>query len=90
MSLLCSFPPIADENARILTVGQYAGAGIFGCRAIFWPHKRNLFWPIMAELLQFDVSASYEEKTAVLRASGIALWDVLQYCHREGSLDADI
>lgn len=89
MSLLYSFAPIADENARILILGSMPGQASLDAGQ-YYAHKRNLFWPIMAELLQFDVSASYEEKTAALRAAGIALWDVLQSCKREGSLDANI
>ena len=32
----------------------------------------------------------YEERQRILRDRGVAVWDVLRECHREGSLDADI
>jgi TDG/mug DNA glycosylase family protein len=32
----------------------------------------------------------YAERVEQLKASGVAVWDVLQSCVREGSLDADI
>ncbi len=89
MQLLYSFAPIADENARILILGSMPGQVSLDAGQ-YYAHKRNLFWPIMAELLQFDPAAAYEEKTAALRAAGIAVWDVLQSCHRVGSLDAGI
>ena len=44
----------------------------------------------MGELLDFPSDAPYRRRTAVLRRSGIALWDTLQSCERPGSLDGAI
>jgi len=44
----------------------------------------------MAVLFEADATAPYEVRVAALRAHGIALWDVLKSCRREGSLDADV
>ena len=32
----------------------------------------------------------YEEQVAVLLSKGFAIWDIVQSCHRPGSLDSDI
>lgn len=56
----------------------------------YYAHPRNLFWPIMAELLSFDAQLPYPERTRQLVSNQIALWDVLQHCHRPGSLDSNI
>jgi hypoxanthine-DNA glycosylase len=34
--------------------------------------------------------ADYRLRVRLLKAAGIAVWDVLETCHRPGSLDADI
>lgn len=44
----------------------------------------------MAELLGFDSNSNYERKTQALKSNGIALWDVLEKCDRDGAADANI
>jgi hypoxanthine-DNA glycosylase len=44
----------------------------------------------MGRLLGFDARAPYARRVAALKARGIAVWDVLHSCVREGSLDASI
>lgn len=56
----------------------------------YYAYRHNQFWPIMAELLGFDVSLPYAKRCLELRRAGIAVWDVLQQCERPGSLDSAI
>ncbi|MFT3733453.1 MAG: DNA-deoxyinosine glycosylase [Rhodocyclaceae bacterium] len=56
----------------------------------YYAHPQNLFWKILGTALGFDPAMPYEQRTAQLAAAHIAVWDVLQSCVREGSLDADI
>jgi hypoxanthine-DNA glycosylase len=56
----------------------------------YYAFSRNAFWGIMEAHFGISRTAPYPERTAALRAHGIALWDVLQSCSRESSLDADI
>ncbi len=56
----------------------------------YYAHGRNAFWPIMGELFGAGPEKSYRERQGILMENGIAVWDVLQFCRREGSLDANI
>lgn len=89
MSRIQGFPPIAGPQARILILGSMPSEASLKAQE-YYAHPRNQFWSLMAELLGFDKSASYAERTAALEQSGIAVWDVLKSCVRKGSLDSDI
>lgn len=56
----------------------------------YYAHPRNAFWRILGEITGATPEQPYDERLRRLREHGIALWDVLQQCHRPGSLDADI
>jgi double-stranded uracil-DNA glycosylase len=86
---LCSFPPIESKSARVLVLGSMPGAASLQAgRYYAYPH--NAFWPIMGELFGAGPTVAYEKRILLLKRTGLALWDVMASCVREGSLDADI
>lgn len=89
MASVCSFAPIADSAARVLILGSMPGRASLAAYE-YYAHPQNAFWPIMGALLGTDPAQPYPARTAALKKAGIALWDVLASCEREGSLDADI
>ena len=84
-----SFPAIADSAARRLVLGTMPGKASLRAGE-YYAHQRNAFWGIIDALFGVPASAPYLQRGAGLRAQGIALWDVLQSCSRDSSLDADI
>ena len=56
----------------------------------YYAHRHNAFWPVMGELFGAGPAVAYEKRILILRRAGLALWDVLASCIREGSLDAHI
>lgn len=84
-----SFPPIADVNARALVLGSMPGVASLEAGQ-YYAHPRNAFWPIMGELFGAGAELPYPQRCDQLRRAGLALWDVLQECRRQGSLDTNI
>lgn len=57
----------------------------------YYAHPRNQFWQLLAGVLGEKLDEmDYAGRLAVLKKRGIALWDVLASCRRQGSLDSDI
>jgi TDG/mug DNA glycosylase family protein len=83
------FPPVADGAARVLVLGSLPGRRSLEA-AEYYAQPQNAFWPIMGRLCGATRSLPYDERLARLRASGIALWDVLAAGDRLGSLDSAI
>lgn len=84
-----SFDPIAGKNAQILVLGSMPGRASLAAGQ-YYAHSQNAFWRITAELLQFDAGAPYQARVQALKSARIAVWDVLQSCVRQGSLDTMI
>ena len=56
----------------------------------YYAHRQNAFWRIVCSLLGLDPASPYQARVRALRASHIAVWDVLHSCVRPGSLDSSI
>ena len=57
----------------------------------YYAHPRNLFWPIVSDVLGKPFTEwPFERRYRELNSAGIGLWDVIATCHRPGSLDSNI
>jgi hypoxanthine-DNA glycosylase len=89
MSRVYSFPPIADLNARVLILGSMPGEASLRAGE-YYAYRHNHFWRVMGTLLGFDPESPYADRVQALQSAGVAVWDVLHSCKREGSMDANI
>lgn len=89
MTITTGFPPIATPHIRVLILGSMPGIRSLELNQ-YYGHPRNLFWPLMAELVGVPVDMPYAERLIALNTKGIGLWDSLKGAERPGSLDSSI
>lgn len=89
MKLLTSFQPIIDQHSRVLILGSMPGVESLRVQQ-YYANPRNQFWKILYELFDTQVSQVYEERVSFIKSKKIAVWDVIENCYREGSLDSKI
>lgn len=89
MPFLQSFPALTGHAPRTLILGSMPGAASLAAGQ-YYAHRQNRFWPLMGALIDAGPELAYEQRCRRLVDSGIALWDVLASCEREGSLDSAI
>jgi hypoxanthine-DNA glycosylase len=82
-------PPIVGGRPTVLILGNAPGVLSLATQQ-YYGNPRNGFWRIAGELFGFDPAAEYATRTAALVERGVAVWDVLRFCRRVGSLDAAV
>ncbi len=86
---LTAFPPIESPASHTLILGSMPSVRSLELSQ-YYAHPQNRFWPLMFEVFGRAPSDEYGARRSLLLEHGIALWDVLKACEREGSLDASI
>ena len=83
-----SFLPVMAEDPAALILGSMPGVASLAAGQ-YYAHPQNTFWKILSTL--FDMPADdYAQRLGIITQNRLALWDVLKYCEREGSLDSAI
>ncbi len=84
-----SFAPVFAPGARVLILGSMPGTASLAAGR-YYAHPHNQFWRILGAICGAAPELPYTERLERLTAYGLALWDVLESCLREGSLDTAI
>ena len=87
--LIQSFEPIVGPGARILILGSMPGIASLEANQ-YYGHPQNAFWRTMGDIYNAGPERPYAERVSIIKDHGVAVWDVLKLCRREGSLDSNI
>jgi double-stranded uracil-DNA glycosylase len=83
------FGPLMCSNPRFLILGSLPGDASIRAQQ-YYAHPQNQFWRILAAVYDQPPCTTYDEKLSLLSRNHIAVWDVLEYANRVGSLDTAI
>jgi hypoxanthine-DNA glycosylase len=84
-----SFHAEADAHSVVLVLGTMPGRESLKAGR-YYVHPKNVFWRLVSDIFGVDPAAEYTRRLDALKSRGVALWDVLQRCTRESSLDSEI
>mgnify|MGYP000173217082 CR=1 FL=1 len=84
-----SFPPVVGEDPRVLILGSMPGVVSLE-KGEYYGHPRNHFWRVLYGVFGKEPHREYSERLRFLTSFGIALWDSLAACRRQGSSDQAI
>ena len=84
-----AFTPFIDNHSKILILGTMPGEKSLELQE-YYGNRGNQFWKLLLTMFDLPLTHDYNSKLKFLQDYGIAIWDVLEYCEREGSLDSRI
>lgn len=86
-----SFSPSINTDSKILILGSMPGVKSLNEQQ-YYAHPQNKFWKLMEKFCNTEnlQDLDYQNKLQTLLENKIALWDVIQSCSRDGSLDSNI
>lgn len=88
--MITSFAYFVNKNTKILILGTIPGIASLE-KQEYYGNPRNHFWKIIYTFFKQDyIPLLFKEKITFLQSHKIGLWDVLQKCERQGSLDINI
>lgn len=82
--------PVLDAQTDVVVLGSFPGEASLAA-AQYYAHPRNQFWRLLGEVLGEPLATlDYPQRLARVLAHRVGIWDVLDACEREGSLDSAI
>ena len=81
--------PIIGSAPVVLVLGSFPSARARAAGA-YYANPQNHFWPIIEALFGIPRTLPYPERVRLLADRQVALWDMVDSCSQEGSMDSTI
>lgn len=88
MKIYCN-PPIIDKDSTILILGSMPSVKSLEKKE-YYANPLNRFWKVLFSLFNEELTSNYDKKISFLHEKHFALFDVINSCLRNGSLDSNI
>lgn len=88
-NIIHPFPPLYDENSKILILGSFPSVKSREAM-FFYGHPQNRFWRVIAALYGEETPQNIDEKKKLILSHNLALWDSIQSCTITGSSDSSV
>ena len=82
------FKPIVYKDTKILILGSFPSIKSFE-NDFYYAHPSNKFWKILEAVTTYPVN-NRDQKLWLLKECHLGLWDMIQACSRENSLDSSL
>lgn len=83
-----AFNPIIFKDSEILILGSFPSLESFE-KSFYYAHPRNQFWKLLSGVTGFPIN-NVDQKISLLKVAKFALWDMVESCTRENSLDSSL
>jgi hypoxanthine-DNA glycosylase len=83
------FAAFVPQGARVLILGSFPSLQSFA-QNFYYAHPQNQFWKLLGGVYDERLPKTQEQKEAFLTKHKIALWDTVESCERENSLDSNL
>ncbi|NTX47205.1 DNA-deoxyinosine glycosylase [Burkholderia cepacia] len=89
--MLQGFAPVVGPETHTMILGSFPGEASLDASQ-YYAHPRNQFWRLLGAVLGEPTlhELPYDARLVCVLSHGIGIWDVLDACHRQGSLDSAI
>ena len=81
--------PVVGRDPVILVLSSFPSRKSLQHRE-YYGNPQNQFWKITEALFSIPVDLPYPDRIRLLTENGVALWDTIRSCEREGSADSRI